>query len=57
MDWRCDSSSRALALQTQNPEFKPQSHKKEKKKTSERISQARHGAEDPWLLTLSYLVF
>jgi hypothetical protein len=32
MDWRCGSSTRAPALQVQNPEFKPQSHQKEKEK-------------------------
>jgi hypothetical protein len=32
MDWRCGSSGTAFALQAQNPESKPQSHKKKKKK-------------------------
>jgi hypothetical protein len=32
MDWRCGASDTALALQVQSPEFKPQSHKKEKSK-------------------------
>jgi hypothetical protein len=31
MDWRCGTSDRAPALQAQNPEFKIQSHQKEKK--------------------------
>jgi hypothetical protein len=31
MYWRCGSSSRVPALQVQNPEFKPQSHQKQKK--------------------------
>jgi hypothetical protein len=30
MDWRCDSSGRAPALQVQSPEFKAQSHLKTK---------------------------
>jgi hypothetical protein len=30
VDWRCVSSSRALALQAQSHEFKPQSHQKRK---------------------------
>jgi hypothetical protein len=32
MDWRCGSSSRMPALQTQSPEFKSQSHAKNKQK-------------------------
>jgi hypothetical protein len=31
IDWRCGSNSRVPAVQVQSPEFKPQSHKKEKK--------------------------
>jgi hypothetical protein len=31
MNWRCGSRRRVLALQGQNPEFKPHSHKKQKK--------------------------
>jgi hypothetical protein len=31
MDWWCGSSSRALALQVQSPEFKPSLIKKKKK--------------------------
>jgi hypothetical protein len=35
MDWRCDSSDRALALQAQNPELKvPQKKKKKKIQTN-----------------------
>jgi hypothetical protein len=30
MDWRCGSSSREPALQAQSPQFKPQSHQKER---------------------------
>jgi hypothetical protein len=32
MNWKCGSSSRVPALQVQNPEFKPQSHQKKRKK-------------------------
>jgi hypothetical protein len=32
MDWRCGSSGRESALQAQSREFKPQYHKKKKKK-------------------------
>jgi hypothetical protein len=32
MDWRCGSSRKSPALQSQSPEFKPQSHQKKKKK-------------------------
>jgi hypothetical protein len=31
MDWRCGSSRRAPALQTQSPEFNPQFHRKKVK--------------------------
>jgi hypothetical protein len=30
MDWRCDASSKVPILQAQSPEFKPQSHQKNK---------------------------
>jgi hypothetical protein len=32
MDWRCGSSRKSPALQSQSPEFKPQSHQKKKRK-------------------------
>jgi hypothetical protein len=32
VDWKCGSSGKAPVLQAQSPEFKPQSHKKKKKK-------------------------
>jgi hypothetical protein len=31
MEWRCGSSSKVSALQSQSPEFKPQSHQKKKR--------------------------
>jgi hypothetical protein len=37
MGWRCGSSSRAPALQAQNPEFKSQSHQKKKKENTIRV--------------------
>jgi hypothetical protein len=36
MDWRCGSSRIAPALQALNPDFKPQSHQKKKKRGEER---------------------
>jgi hypothetical protein len=55
MDWRFGSSSRALALEVQSPEFKPQCHQKKKKikilYTTEatvqrmRIQDTRHGVK------------
>jgi hypothetical protein len=40
-DWRCGSSHRAPALQVQNPEFKPQSHRKK-----EGRKEGREGGKD-----------
>jgi hypothetical protein len=37
MDWRYDSRGRAPALQAQSPDFKPQSHKKKKKKLAKKF--------------------
>jgi hypothetical protein len=42
-DQKCGSSSRALALQAQSTEFKPQSHQKKKKKE---VEECGHKAGD-----------
>jgi hypothetical protein len=39
MDWKCDSSSRAPALQERSPKFKPQFHQQKKKERKEKKNQ------------------
>jgi hypothetical protein len=40
MDWRCRPIGRMPALQTQSPEFKPQSHPKNEKVMPRRAEKA-----------------